>query len=42
MPNDDFANAVYSSNKEIFESNKESQKIFLEDVKLAMTHQLYL
>lgn len=42
LPNDDFANAVYSSNREIFEKDKEPQKIFLEQVKLAMTHQLYL
>lgn len=33
LPCDDFANAVYSLNKDIFENNKEPPKAFLEDVK---------
>ena len=42
LPNDDFANGIYSYNREIFEREKEAPKVFLEDVKLAMTHQLYI
>lgn len=39
LPNDDFANAIYSANREVFERDREPEKFFLEDVRLAMTHQ---